>query len=49
MYGVVWEDVRAVKLRRFRYVVYYMVLKDRVEVLAVLHGSRDESSWKSRK
>jgi toxin ParE1/3/4 len=48
MYGAVWQDVRAVKLRRFRYVVYYVVLADHVEVLAVLHGSRDESMWKSR-
>jgi toxin ParE1/3/4 len=48
MYGAVWQDVRAVRLRRFRYVVYYVVLADHVAVLAVLHGSRDESMWKSR-
>jgi toxin ParE1/3/4 len=48
MYGAVWQDVRAVKLRKFRYVVYYTVLADHVEDLAVLHGSRDESMWKSR-
>jgi plasmid stabilization system protein ParE len=48
MYGEVWRDVRAVKLRKFRYLVYYVVLADHVEVLAVLHGSRDESTWKSR-
>lgn len=48
MYATVWQDVRAVKLRKFRYVVYYVVLTDHVEVLAVLHGSRDESTWKSR-
>jgi toxin ParE1/3/4 len=49
LYGVVWHDVRAVRLRRFRYVVYYVVFPDRVEVLAVLHGSRDSSSaWQSR-
>jgi plasmid stabilization system protein ParE len=48
MYGVVWQDVRAARLRKFRYVVYYVVLTDHVEVLAVLHGSRDESTWKSR-
>ena len=48
MCGVVWQDVRAVKLRRFRYVVYYVVFADRVEVLAILHGSRDVSAWRSR-
>jgi toxin ParE1/3/4 len=48
MFGIVWENVRAVKVQKFRYIVYYVVLPDRVEVLAVLHGSRDESNWKLR-
>jgi hypothetical protein len=42
------QDVRAVRLRRFPFVVYYVVLADRAEVLAVMHGSRDESAWQSR-
>jgi plasmid stabilization system protein ParE len=48
LFGVIWQDVRAVRLKRFRYVVYYVVLPDRVEVLAVLHGSRDTSAWQDR-
>jgi plasmid stabilization system protein ParE len=48
MFGVVWRDVRAVRLRKFQYVVYYVVLAERVEVLAVIHGARHESSWRSR-
>jgi toxin ParE1/3/4 len=48
LYGIVWRDVRAARLRRFRHVVYYVVFTDRVEVLAVLHGARDASAWKSR-
>jgi len=40
--------VRAARLRKFRYVVYYVVFADRVEVLGVLHGSRDGSVWQSR-
>jgi toxin ParE1/3/4 len=44
MYGVVWQDVRAARLRKFRHVVYYVAFADRVEVLAVLHGSRDSSA-----
>ena len=48
LYGVVWQDVRAVRLRQFKHVVYYVVLADRVEVLAGLHGSRDPSAWQSR-
>jgi plasmid stabilization system protein ParE len=48
MYGIVWQDVRAVRLKRFRHVVYYVVLGGRVEVLAVMHGARDASAWQSR-
>lgn len=48
MYGLVWQDVRAARLRRFRHVLYYVVFADRVEVLAVLHGARDASAWQSR-
>jgi len=45
---IVWEDIRASRLRRFPYVVYYRALSDRVEILAVLHGRRDSSAWKAR-
>lgn len=48
LYAVVWQDVRAARVRKFRYVVYFRVLDDRVEVLAVIHGSRDPSTWQSR-
>ena len=48
MYAEVWGTVRANRLRRFRHVVYYVVLADRVEVIAVMHGSRDSSAWQSR-
>ena len=46
--GVIWNDVRAVRVRRFQYVMYYKLCDDRIEVLAVLHGARQESLWKSR-
>ncbi len=48
LYGLVWQDVRAARLRKFRHLVYYVVFADRIEVLAVLHGSRDASAWQSR-
>ena len=48
LHGKVWEDVRAARLKQFRYSVYFIVLADRVEVLAVLHSARDPSSWQSR-
>jgi plasmid stabilization system protein ParE len=46
--AVVWRKVRAARLRQFTYVVYYRVHDDRVEVLAVVHGSRRAAAWKSR-
>lgn len=48
LYAVVWRNVRAARLRRFLHVVYYRVLDDRIEVIAVLHGSRDSSAWQAR-
>lgn len=48
MYGQVWHDVRAARLKKFRQVVYYVSFADRVEVLAVLHGSLEASAWQSR-
>ncbi|HEY3788392.1 MAG TPA: hypothetical protein VGL71_06025 [Urbifossiella sp.] len=38
-FGILWEDIRTVRVDRFQYVVYYMVLDNRVEVLAVIHGA----------
>ena len=48
LHGKVWEDVRAARLKQFRYIVYFIVLADRVELLAVLHSARDPASWQSR-
>jgi toxin ParE1/3/4 len=48
LYAVVWRNTRAARLRQFTYVVYYRVHDDRIEVLAVVHGSRNSPSWKSR-
>jgi toxin ParE1/3/4 len=48
LYGVVWQDVRAARLRKFRHLVYYVVFIDRVEVLAVMHGAQNASAWQSR-
>lgn len=48
LYAPAWQDIRPCRLKRFPFVVYYRVLTDRVEVLAVMHGSRDASAWQSR-
>lgn len=47
-FRVRWRDVRACRLHRYPYIVYYRILEDRIEVLAVLHGSRDASAWRTR-
>lgn len=48
LHGVVQEDVRAARLKQFRYIVYFVVLQDHVDVLAVLHSARDPAAWQSR-
>lgn len=48
LYGLIWEDVRAARIKKFRHLVYYVVFDDHVEVLAVMHGSRDATAWKAR-
>jgi toxin ParE1/3/4 len=47
-YAPALKNVRRAKVRRFPCVVYYRILDDRTEVLAVLHGSRDTRVWKRR-
>lgn len=48
LHPVVLKGVRRTKLRGFPYLTYYRVLSDRVEVVGVLHGSRDPSVWQDR-
>ena len=45
MHEVVVGEVRRGMIRRFPYVVYYRPLLDRIEILAVLHGSRNPRTW----
>jgi toxin ParE1/3/4 len=48
IYGVVWRNVRAAKVRKFRFVVYFRIHEDRIEVLAIMHGHRQASAWRDR-
>ena len=48
MYAVGDFGVRVAQVRKFPYLVYYRVLADHVEVLAVLQASRDEVERQSR-
>ncbi|MDP1797391.1 MAG: type II toxin-antitoxin system RelE/ParE family toxin [Planctomycetaceae bacterium] len=48
LYATSYKSVRRVRMKRFPYVVYYRIIGQGVEVLAVLHGSRGPNVWKSR-
>lgn len=48
LHGIVWEDIRGAPIRKHPYVIYYRVLVHSIDILAVLHGSRDPSILKSR-
>ena len=48
LFAVTWQGVRACRVRKFPYVVHDRALTDRVEILAVLHSSRDPSTWRER-
>lgn len=48
LYAVALQNIRRAKLRRFPYLVYYRVLSDRIEVIGVLHGSRNPRIWQER-
>ncbi len=47
-HAILHRDIRRAKVQKFSYNVYFRVRADRVEVIAVLHGRRDPSVWKSR-
>lgn len=48
LYAVEYKSIRRVCMQRFPYVVYYRVIGEIVEILAVLHGNRNPAVWKSR-
>ena len=47
LYVEITPGVRAAGVRRFGYVVYYRVVSNEVEVIAVLHGGRDPNVWQT--
>jgi plasmid stabilization system protein ParE len=48
LYAVALKNIRRGKLRRFPYLVYYRVLSNKIEVIGVLHGSRQPRVWLER-
>lgn len=45
---VISGAVRFGLVKRFPFVIYFRVLADRVEVLAIVHGRRKSRVWRSR-
>jgi plasmid stabilization system protein ParE len=48
LYPVVYKTFRRALLRRFPYSVFYVVDASVVLIVAVIHQSRDEETWKRR-
>jgi toxin ParE1/3/4 len=48
LYAAEYKNVRRVGVNRFPYIVYYRIVADTVEVIAVQHGSRNPRGWRSR-
>ena len=48
LFAETYKSVRQTLVRRFPFVVCYMIENGRVYVIAVFHGRRDPNSWKSR-
>ena len=43
-----YRGVRMARTQRFPYVVYYRLLTDRIDVVAVMHGHRKPRTWRDR-
>jgi len=49
MYQIVEATVRRATVRRFPFSVFYRILPDSIEVIAIIHQSRDPRGWRRRK
>src|SRR5437764_2396878 len=47
-WAVLYRKVRACPMRRFPYVIYYRVLPDEINVIAVQHGHRNPRARRRR-
>jgi plasmid stabilization system protein ParE len=48
-YPVAVDDIRKAPLRRFPYVVFYVILIDAISVIAVMHSRRHPRRWEERR
>lgn len=47
-YPVVYKSVHRCLVRRFPYGIFYLVDKERIVVLSILHARRDPRTWQDR-
>ncbi|MGL4550909.1 MAG: type II toxin-antitoxin system RelE/ParE family toxin [Gemmataceae bacterium] len=48
LYPEVQDGIRRAGVQRFPYGIFYRILTDRIEVIAVFHSSRDPAEWQGR-
>ena len=47
-YPIVVEDIRQAFVGAFPYCVYYRIIVDRIQIIAIVHTSRDSAVWQAR-
>jgi len=47
-FAICCRQVRRAKPLRFPYIIYFRVLADRIEVIGILHASRNPRLWQRR-
>jgi plasmid stabilization system protein ParE len=48
IFPIVYQSLRRVVIRRFPFAIFYEVIADEIQVIAVFHSRRDPEMWKSR-
>lgn len=48
LYPVIYRDIRRALTRRFPFAVFYLIDRDQISVLAVLHCARNPRLWQKR-
>ena len=48
MYTCIYKEMRRKLIRRFPFSIFYLVNKNTISVLAVMHAKRHPKSWKKR-
>jgi len=48
-FPVVTDDIRKARLRRFPYMIYFVVLPQHISVIAVVHGRQHPRRWQARR